>query len=241
MDLTCVALQCRPPAEHGRLPGGPAAGYLCQHQPQVRLPAPARQCHRPHHRGGLQLLLMFSKILTCISPDTGHHCHGLAKSKSSCIHRGWGARNISKFTDRRKIERECSSSKCSAGLLLILALDESEESTNRKQEGCSSNVCDQTSSSGSCPMCLDLPCADVNITHLVRPDAPVVIPFSCQKVRCVLQTSCSKRLPQTHSLLDSPDPSKTQSNVGTVLSTYTAPRQPGPGAEPAGASTRSIG
>ncbi len=28
--------------------------------------------------------------------------------------------------------------------------------------------------------------------------------------------------------MDSPDPSKTQSTVGTVLSIYTAPRQPGP-------------
>ena len=52
--------------------------------------------------------------------------------------------------------------------------------------------------------------------------------FSCQEARCVLQTSCSQRLPQSYPLLDSPDPSKTQSTVGTVLSICTAPRQPRP-------------
>ncbi len=43
----------------------------------------------------------------------------------------------------------------------------------------------------------------------------VITRFSCQKARYVLQTSCSKRLPQSYLL--SPDPSKTQSIVGTVF------------------------
>jgi hypothetical protein len=49
------------------------------------------------------------------------------------------------------------------------------------------------------------------------------------KVR--LHTSCSNGLEEEAAdrvlLVDSPDPSKTQSTVGTVLSIYTAPRQPG--------------
>ncbi len=51
--------------------------------------------------------------------------------------------------------------------------------------------------------------------------------FSCQLARFVLQTSCSQRLPQSCPLLDSPDPSKTKSTVGTKLSICTAPCQPG--------------
>ncbi len=51
--------------------------------------------------------------------------------------------------------------------------------------------------------------------------------FSCQEARCVLQTSGTIWLPQSYPLLDSPDPSKTQSTAGTVLSVYTGPRQPG--------------
>ncbi len=45
------------------------------------------------------------------------------------------------------------------------------------------------------------------------------------KVR--LQTSCSEGCQNPYPLMDSPDPSETQSTVGTVLSIYTAPRQPG--------------
>ena len=41
--------------------------------------------------------------------------------------------------------------------------------------------------------------------------------FSCQEARCVLQTSCSHRLPEYYPLLDSPDPSKTQSALCSVL------------------------
>lgn len=41
-----------------------------------------------------------------------------------------------------------------------------------------------------------------------------------------LQTSCTQRLPQSCPLMDSPNPRKTQSTVGTLLSIYTGPRQP---------------
>ena len=37
-----------------------------------------------------------------------------------------------------------------------------------------------------------------------------------------------QRLPKSYPLLDSPDPSKTQRTVGTVLSIDVAPRQPEP-------------
>ncbi len=47
----------------------------------------------------------------------------------------------------------------------------------------------------------------------------IIIGFYCQEARCVLRTSCSERLPQPSPLMDSPDPSKTQSAVGTVLRT----------------------
>ena len=46
-------------------------------------------------------------------------------------------------------------------------------------------------------------------------------------VRPADKLQCSQRLPQPYSMLKSPYPSKTQSMVGTVLSFYTAPRQPG--------------
>ncbi len=55
----------------------------------------------------------------------------------------------------------------------------------------------------------------------------IITRFSCQEERCVLQKNCNYRLPQSYPLLDSPDPSKTQSTVGTVLSICNAPRQPG--------------
>jgi hypothetical protein len=54
----------------------------------------------------------------------------------------------------------------------------------------------------------------------------IITRFSCLEARCVSRQAAvkaAKMLP----LLDSPDPSKTQSTVGTVLSIYTAPRQPG--------------
>ena len=47
--------------------------------------------------------------------------------------------------------------------------------------------------------------------------------FSCQKARNVMQTSCTYRLAETYPLMDSHDPSKTQSTMGTVLSIYTNP------------------
>ncbi len=53
--------------------------------------------------------------------------------------------------------------------------------------------------------------------------------FPTNSPSCVLQTSCSLRLPQCLPLMDSPDPDKTQSTAGTVLSIHTAPHQPGPG------------
>ena len=55
----------------------------------------------------------------------------------------------------------------------------------------------------------------------------VITRFSCQRQGASadkLHVKAAKFLP----LLDSPDPSKTQSTVGTVLSICTAPRQPGP-------------
>jgi hypothetical protein len=54
----------------------------------------------------------------------------------------------------------------------------------------------------------------------------IITCFSCHEARCICRQAAVKAarfLP----LLDSPDPSKTQSIVGTVLSIYTAPRQPG--------------
>lgn len=42
-----------------------------------------------------------------------------------------------------------------------------------------------------------------------------------------LQTRCMQRLPYSYLLLDLPDPSKTQSNVGTVIIILIGPRQPG--------------
>ncbi len=59
-------------------------------------------------------------------------------------------------------------------------------------------------------------------------DIIYVARFSCQKAMCALQTSCSEMLPQFYPSMDSPDPSKTQSTVGTMISFYTGPRQPGP-------------
>ncbi len=37
--------------------------------------------------------------------------------------------------------------------------------------------------------------------------------FSCQEAKCVLQTSCNHRLPQSYPLMDLPDLSKTQGSL----------------------------
>jgi hypothetical protein len=63
-------------------------------------------------------------------------------------------------------------------------------------------------------------------------DIIVVTRFSCLEARCVFRqaaiTYYFKRLPKSYPLLDSPDSIMTQPTMGTVLSIYTAPRQPGP-------------
>jgi hypothetical protein len=51
--------------------------------------------------------------------------------------------------------------------------------------------------------------------------------FSCQNRQGASTDRLQVKAPSSCRLLDSPDPSKTQSTVGTVLSTYTASRQPG--------------
>ena len=56
----------------------------------------------------------------------------------------------------------------------------------------------------------------------------IITRFSCQEAKCVLQTSCSNRLPQSYHLFGLPDPSKTHSTVDMVLSIYTVSRQPEP-------------
>ena len=50
-------------------------------------------------------------------------------------------------------------------------------------------------------------------------------PFPAKIGKARLQTSYMYRLPETYSLLDLPDPSKTQTTVGTVFGNYTAFRQ----------------
>ena len=52
--------------------------------------------------------------------------------------------------------------------------------------------------------------------------------ISRQDARCFLQTAACKGLPKSCPLLNSPDSSKTQSSVGTLLHTFTTPRQTGP-------------
>jgi hypothetical protein len=55
----------------------------------------------------------------------------------------------------------------------------------------------------------------------------IITCFSRLEARCVCRQA-AVRLPESYPLLDSPDPSKTQSTVGTALSIYTAPRKLGP-------------
>ena len=57
----------------------------------------------------------------------------------------------------------------------------------------------------------------------------IITRFSClHETRCVCRQAAVKGYHISYPLLDSPDPSKAQSTVATVLSISTAPRQPGP-------------
>ncbi len=60
----------------------------------------------------------------------------------------------------------------------------------------------------------------------------IFIRSSCLEARCVLRTSRWQRLPYLIPLIDSPDPSKTQSTMGTVLRIHTAPRIGSKGCKP---------
>jgi hypothetical protein len=69
--------------------------------------------------------------------------------------------------------------------------------------------------------------ASESTLKLVRLEAftiVIITRFPRQEASCVLQKSCSSRLPQSDPFLDSPDPSKTQSTVGRVLNICSAPR-----------------
>ncbi len=54
-----------------------------------------------------------------------------------------------------------------------------------------------------------------------------VIRFSCREARCVCRQAAVNGRHIFHPLMNSPDPSKTQSGMGTVLSICAAPCQPG--------------
>ena len=65
-------------------------------------------------------------------------------------------------------------------------------------------------------------------SHISLSEVIIIIRFSCLEARCVCRQAAVKAAKILPLQQDSPDPSKTQSNVATVLSNYTAPRQPGP-------------